>query len=297
MSALIFIDTNIMLDFYRIKGERYTLSLLKYIDSHHDKIITSSQVEMEYKKNRQRVITQSLNSIKAPDWGGLSAPAFLCDAKPIKAIKKNKKEIVSQLARLKKRTESVLNNPSKTDPVYRVLQRLFKNKSKFNLSRENKDRFAIRRLARKRFMLGYPPRKSNDISLGDAINWEWIIQCAVDSKKDIVIVSRDSDYGISYSKKSIINDWLLQEFKSRVSKKKKLILTDSLSEAFKLSGITIPRKEKEEEKKWIGQLDTQKINSALKEEFLNAKISDMLQTIELLRKKGEAGVKLTEEDS
>ena len=55
MSVLVFIDTNIYLDFYRVRGTDATLSILKHFDENHDRIITTSEVEMEYKKNRQRV--------------------------------------------------------------------------------------------------------------------------------------------------------------------------------------------------------------------------------------------------
>lgn len=278
MDKLIFIDTNIFLDFYRVRGGETALSLLNHIDVHHDKIITSSQVEMEYKKNRQRVILQSLNMIRTPDWGGLTAPAFLSEAKPIEIIKKDQEDITQQLKKIKTRTEGVLKNPLVNDSVYKVLQRLFKGNSKHNLSRDNKIRFKIRRLAWKRFMLGYPPRKDNDISLGDAINWEWIIHCAIDSKKDVVIVSRDSDYGVLYDKKPILNDWLAQEFKARISQKRKIILTDKLAEAFKLTNISISKKEENEEEKLIDQLK----QSALFHDILKIK-PPAAQLLELLK--------------
>ena len=40
---LIFIDTNIFLDFYRIRGDVGGLSLLDHIDENHDQIITSNK--------------------------------------------------------------------------------------------------------------------------------------------------------------------------------------------------------------------------------------------------------------
>ena len=51
--------------------------MLKLIEAHKDILITGSQVEMEYKKNRQRIILESLNAQKTPDWSGLAPPAFL----------------------------------------------------------------------------------------------------------------------------------------------------------------------------------------------------------------------------
>lgn len=100
--ALIFIDTNILLDFYRIRGDGVGLGLLEKIGDHHDRIITGSQAEMEYKKNRQRVILESLNRLKTPDWSGLTPPAFLSDAQPAKTIASSKAEISKQQGKLKK---------------------------------------------------------------------------------------------------------------------------------------------------------------------------------------------------
>ena len=50
----------------------------------------------------------------------------------------------------------------------------------------------------------------------------------------MVIVTRDSDYGVVYRNKSYVNDWLYQEFKQRVSQRGKLKLTASLSEGLKI---------------------------------------------------------------
>jgi hypothetical protein len=248
MNAIIFIDTNIFLDFYRVRSSGVGLELLKVINSHHDVIITSSQVEMEYKKNRQRVVLDALNAQKTPDWAGLAMPPFLIDTTPAKAIAKARDQIKEQQGRVKKRIATLLDRPSATDAVYQTLQRLFKNSSPYNLNRDRRERFAIRNLARKRFVLGYPPRKSNDNSIGDAVNWEWIIHCANESGKNIIVVTRDGDYGLSYDKKYYINDWLRQEFSERVSQTRKIVLTDRLAEAFKLVAIPVSAEAEKEEK-------------------------------------------------
>ena len=60
LDALIFIDTNILLDFYRIRKSDISMKYLEQMVSHKDVIITSSQVEMEYKKNRQGAILESI---------------------------------------------------------------------------------------------------------------------------------------------------------------------------------------------------------------------------------------------
>lgn len=73
---LIFIDTNIFLDFYRFKKSDITLKYLDTIDKHHSRIITTSQVEMEFMKNRAEEIKKTYTSIAPPNWQSLSAPAI-----------------------------------------------------------------------------------------------------------------------------------------------------------------------------------------------------------------------------
>lgn len=109
---------------------------------------------------------------------------------------------------------------------------------------------SIRSAARKRFVLGYPPRKPGDTSIGDAINWEWIIHCAQASTDGhhVLIVSRDGDYGITFDGEPILNDWLRSEFKARVSRKRKIELTNKLSNALrKLDEIVQAEDERAEE--------------------------------------------------
>jgi PIN domain len=202
-------------------------------------LILGSQVEMEYKKNRQLVILDSLGKFGSPEWTKLTAPALFSEAKAVKMIQKSKDQIESQRKKISAKIRNALEKPGTHDEVYQVLQRVFKHQSVYNLNRDAKVRFAIRNLVKKRFVLGYPPRKKNDTSIGDAINWEWIIHCAQQCSKDIVIASRDGDYGVQYDNKWYLNDWLSQEFKQRVSQKRKIQLTGKLSEALKLVNATV----------------------------------------------------------
>lgn len=231
--ALIFVDTNILLDLYRIKRSDVSLAYLDRLLDCKNRLIIGSQVEMEFKKNRQGVIIESLKNYTIPEWGKLTPPALLSETVPAKMIERHKEGIKQQQKRIKSKVEKILTNPSRNDPVFQKLQKLFHHNSAYNLTRESKTRFKIRRLARKRFALGYPPRKKDDTSIGDAINWEWIIECANMTDKSIIIVTRDGDYGAVYNDKSYLNDWLKKEFQERVSRKRKLILTDKLSVALR----------------------------------------------------------------
>lgn len=254
MSALLFIDTNILLDFYRYPRGTAILSVLGHIEKNHDKIITSTQIEMEYKKNRQKVILSSMNEMKGPKWDSHKLPVILQDTQAAQSIESDKQDIQKQLKILRKKTESVLRSPSRNDEVFKTLQKLFKSNSDLNLKRPNSIRFKIRNLARKRFILGYPPRKDSDVSIGDAINWEWLIYCAQQKNQDVVIVSRDSDYGCKLGGQPIINDWLSQEFKQRVNIRKKVTLTDKLMDGFKLADISVNKDEIKAEDEMLSAL-------------------------------------------
>src|SRR6266853_1265972 len=112
---LLFVDTNILLDFYRSQNDA-GLSLLGHLDALHDRIITTFQVVMEFKKNRHNVISESFRALKAPE-AAITPPAFLKEAKTIEVMKKNQKNTSARIARLKKRIRSVVENPPLKDPV------------------------------------------------------------------------------------------------------------------------------------------------------------------------------------
>lgn len=254
------------------------MSYLNLIDKHKDVLITGSQVEMEYQKNRQRVILESLGKFKSPEWSNLNLPALLAGDDEAKQIEKHRKEISKKQTVLNNKIEKILKSPATNDPVYKTLQALFKTKSPLNLDREHEDRREIRDLAIRRFMLGYPPRKKNETSIGDSVNWEWIIRCANESKKNIIIVTRDGDYGVNLKKDSFINDWLNQEFKERVSKRQKIRLTTRLSEAFGSIDLPVSDDMIEEEARMIKSYV--KVDSSEDTDEVSEKIFEILKDYE-----------------
>jgi hypothetical protein len=106
-------------------------------------------------------------------------------------------------------------------------------------------------LARRRFLLGYPPRKDKDTSIGDAVNWEWIFECSIKSGRSVIIVSRDEDYGPRADDTSYLNEWLRQEFSERVKNNSQISLTDSLASALKELKIPVTKAETDAEAKII----------------------------------------------
>jgi hypothetical protein len=123
LDALIFIDTNIYLDFYRIRKSNVSMKYLYEIVKHKEIIISSSQVEMEFKKNRQSVVLESIVEIKKLSSINLSFPAIIANAQASKMLKKHKTSIEKQQKKLKETIEKILKNPSQNDPVYKSLQK------------------------------------------------------------------------------------------------------------------------------------------------------------------------------
>lgn len=247
-SWIVFVDTNIYLDFYRQSGESAERQL-KALEKHKSRLIIGDQVRMEFLKNRQKVLVKVLKELKAPLLE--SVPQIISGSKPAELLQRAHKEAKNRHSEVKKRVESILADPSRFDKVFQTFTRIYDTKSQYNLCRPMKIRFDIRNRARKRFVLGYPPRKEGDTSIGDAINWEWIIECAKNSDPNthVLLVSRDADYGAQYDNMHLVNDWLLREFKDRVSRKRKLVLTGKLTQALKyLDEVVKPEDEREEEK-------------------------------------------------
>lgn len=244
IKKLIFVDTNIWLDFYRARTEA-GLALLKHLEKVSDRLIVHYQLEMEYKRNRQAVIVEGMQELKPPTQ--IPRPGMFSDAKTARAMQGDIKSAASRAKALKAKLGKVFADPVKHDPVYQACQRLFHAETNLVLTRNDPFRHVIRRRAFRRFVHGCPPRKKGDTSIGDALNWEWMIECALRNKAELVIVSRDADYGVYFEDKSYINDHLRQEFGERVSRSRKILLYTKLSEALKHFAIPVTEAEAQEE--------------------------------------------------
>ena len=155
---LIFVDTNIMLDFYRKPGEsaeRQIASLRKHVNS----IIVTEQVKMEFLNNRQKAISEMMDQMAAPK--PLPLPMILSGSRSGKALTKAMNDAVKRHKEAKKRAELILAEPNRYDPVFQGLNRIFSHKGPLNLKRPNEERFEIRERAERRFKLGYPPSGIN----------------------------------------------------------------------------------------------------------------------------------------
>ena len=182
IKKLLFVDTNIWLDFYRARTEA-GLQLLKHLEAVADQIIVTYQLEMEFKKNRQTAILEGLQDLKPPQQ--VLRPGLLSDAKSTVILNKSLKEAQKRVNTLKTRLTRALANPTAHDPVYQACQRIFHRDHALVITREDAIRKQIKTKALRRFLLGCPPRKKNDTSFGDAFNWEWMIHCALEHNAEL----------------------------------------------------------------------------------------------------------------
>ncbi len=251
--TLLFIDTNIWLDFYRDRGDS-AVKLLRSVERLRQRMIVTYQLEAEFKGNRQQVLMESWRNLKVPT--DFSVPNIVADAATTRVLKGHLRDAKKHIDNLKKALVQVMCSPAKHDPVYQLCQRIFHRQDNLVLSHDNDLRLDVRRKALRRFLHGYPPRKKNDTSLGDAFNWEWMIYCCAARKSNLVVVTRDSDYGITLSDQSYPNDHLVQEFKERVGKRRKLILYSRLTDGLKHFNVPVTKKETAAEDEWIASSAT-----------------------------------------
>lgn len=248
---LVFIDTNIFLDFYRQGGESAARQLAA-LDRHSTALITNAQVKMEFLKNRQKVIVDSLGKMQKPS--KMSVPPILADFAPSRNLQDNLDAAGKAYAEVRDKIEAILNDPEHHDPVFKDLSRLFDSASPLNLTADHERSGEIHKLARDRFALGQPPRKSSDTSYGDGVNWEWIVACAKqNAERPVLIVSRDGDYGTATSDTWTLNDYLKFEFARRVGPKRQIELSARLTTALKRLDEHVTAEDEYEENRLLAE--------------------------------------------
>lgn len=235
-----FIDTNIFLDFYRDSNEA-TLTLLERLKPVRHRVISTYQVEMEFLKNRQRVLVESLGKLK--DQVPPTVPAIFADSATNESMRSLSRAGAQKAGLIRKRIMKLFDGPKQNDTVYQTLTDVFQSQSRHVLTRDMPIRAKVKRLALRRFLLGYPPRKASDTSYGDAFNWEWIVHCGQTFQGQILIVSRDGDYGVHVQSKHYLNDQLSREYRDRVGPRKSIAYTTRLSDALKALQVRVPKEE------------------------------------------------------
>ncbi|WP_282025532.1 PIN domain-containing protein [Limimaricola cinnabarinus] len=283
--SLVFIDTNIFLDFYRLRGGA-AVRQLEALRRHRSSLILTDQVKMEFLKNRQNAVAEIWKEVPAP---AVNLPAVLQDYGPSKAFKKKMMEAKTLHAEMQSKARGMLENPREEDIVFREVEQLFSEKSRWLLAENSSEFEAIFARAQRRFDLGQPPRKNKDNSIGDALNWEWVVECAIKAGGlGVMLVSRDGDFEGGGGQKSALNDYLEYEFSSRVGKNCKLTVTKRLTDALSILEETVSSEDRKAEERL---LETQKM---MRTHLQKIKFSSEVQRalLEAARKSTESQARL-----
>jgi len=198
----LFIDTNILLGFYRYSKDDLTklnqLEDLIVKTSDINLIVTSQQVD-EFYRNRDKVIADVVKELST----AISIPQLFSGHADYKAIKKQAEMIRAEVERVKNETlEAAQDGSLKADAI---ISRLFKDAIVVDAATVAK--------AKRRSDVGNPPGKAG--SIGDAINWELLLS-TVPLDENLHIVSRDGDFASALDKTKL-NSFLQKEWdKSRL---------------------------------------------------------------------------------
>jgi hypothetical protein len=212
----LFIDTNVLLGFYRYsKDDLAKLNQLEdlIVKTKDIKLIVTSQQVDEFYRNRDKVIADVVKELST----SISIPQLFSGHSDYKLIRKQAEMIKTEVERVKNETlEDARKGNLKADAI---ISRLFKDATVVSAE--------IMRKAKSRAEVGNPPGKAG--SLGDAINWELLLS-VVPADEDLHIVSRDGDYASALDKGQL-NSFLEKEWdKSRLGS---LHLYETLNSLFK----------------------------------------------------------------
>ena len=98
IKSLLFIDTNIWLDFYRVRNQT-GLKLLGHAEALSERLIVTYQLESEFKNNRQAAIIEGMQELnKTPQ---ISRPGIFSDAQAAKMMAKGLKDVEKRMKGLR----------------------------------------------------------------------------------------------------------------------------------------------------------------------------------------------------
>jgi|GEM_PF-2486135 len=242
MVKYLFIDTNIFLVLYSY-SEDQPIRLKELIESIKQKqiaFVLTEQVVNEFYRNRESKLNPSLNTIEelSLDKNKFKVPAFCSSLESIKKIK----EKFDEIKKLAKEAHKILSDESKEQKleVDSLFAELVKITTPISITE------LIFQKAKRRVELGNPPGKEG--SLGDAINWEILLE-TVPVSADLIFITADKDYLSPLSEVEVLT-FLKKEWEDK--KKSKIVLYKTISgflkEELKNKTVTSEEIKKEEAK-------------------------------------------------
>ncbi|MCS4034878.1 DNA-directed RNA polymerase subunit M/transcription elongation factor TFIIS [Salinibacter ruber] len=207
---IIFIDTNIYLDFYN-RNAGHLSSLLDNLSDAQEYIFVPEQVENELDRNKLREASDSLKGYKSHiSIDDFRYPEHIySDRKEGPSINEKIDNLKAGSSHVEEKIDNISIDVLKKirkgeDSVTKKLEKLFQNSEK--ASDEQISR------AERRKKLGNPPGKKGD-PIGDELSWIQLIDKIDDTDNvgSVYIVTRDGDFYSEYSGELIINPFMYEE--------------------------------------------------------------------------------------
>jgi hypothetical protein len=202
----VFIDTNILLDIYHLSGPdlEELRKFKRMVEKGKVELLVSTQVVDEFWRNRERVIADAMKAFRESK-AAAKIPNIIRiypEAKELKSLVDKANDMVKAL--IAKATADIENDALKADEVLRELL------SAVKVGQITDEIFAR---VKRRTEVGNPPGKAD--SLGDALNWEWLLEQEIEFWDDeLILISSDNDYE-SELIKGKPREFLLREWKDK----------------------------------------------------------------------------------
>lgn len=224
----VFVDTNILLNFFHFSGE--DLDALSNVFASQEKgaasVHLTDQTVAEFRRNREAKILDALkrfNEFRR----GLQLPHFMRAYEEFSKAEEIAGELQTKLGALEKRAEAdIAESKLQADEL---IHGIFSSASILETTE------AIYRKARMRVDLGNPPGKQG--SLGDAVNWELLLE-TVPTGQDLHLITEDKDF-YSSMHTEMANPFLDAEWREKKSSNLRVYRTLSKFMCEHFDGITL----------------------------------------------------------
>ena len=200
----VFIDTNVLLDFFRMSsGDLEELRKVAQLEKNGNiKLLLSNMVQDEFARNRENVIAESLAQFEKSK--------FELHRPNIVRVHPESVELEQLQSRIRELTKTIVDRVTaeavaEQTNADNVIGELFAAADIHSVND------SIIRIAMDRTTLRKPPGKKD--SCGDAIHWEWLLS-HVPNNEDLHIISRDGDFESQLSKGKL-DPYLAREWLSR----------------------------------------------------------------------------------
>lgn len=208
----IFIDTNVILDFYRINNKNSINEILKEIKKYKKYFISTKQSQDEFLRNRDKTIVDFIEELKKQNYN--------VHVNNVIATLNSYTEYHDSIIKANNNTKKIINEMNELieNPNIDLIYKIYLDLNEIAYSRTNE---LIER-AQKRKIIGNPPTSKKE-TCGDEIIWETLLEYC---NEDLIIVSRDSTFSTNYN-------FLKDEFKK--DKNRTLKVVDSITKAIELN--------------------------------------------------------------